>query len=189
MFVFLAMLDHEEDKRKFEKVYHKYKRLMYRVILDILHNKHDAEDVLQEAFIIVTKNLKNIGEIDCHETRNYLVIISRTTCYKHLKQQKKKDDNLNDPLEDFSDTLSGGVTSEEFVEQAEDIEALTKCILSLQKNYADVLFLKYDNNLSNKDIATVLGMSQENVRQTILRAKHALEKKLTEKGGKKHVFR
>ena len=43
MFVYLMMMDSQEDQSKFENVYLTYRGLMYHVAYKILNNKHDAE--------------------------------------------------------------------------------------------------------------------------------------------------
>lgn len=59
MFVYLMMIDSQEDQSKFEKVYLTYRGLMYHVAYKILNNKHDAEDVVHSAFISSREYTKN----------------------------------------------------------------------------------------------------------------------------------
>ena len=58
MFVYLMMMDSQEDQSKFENVYLTYRGLMYHVAYKILNNKHDAEDVVHSAFIKVAENIQ-----------------------------------------------------------------------------------------------------------------------------------
>ena len=43
---YLQMLDTPEEKIRFEKIYLKYRSLMYHVADSILHNRQDAEDAV-----------------------------------------------------------------------------------------------------------------------------------------------
>jgi RNA polymerase sigma-70 factor (ECF subfamily) len=48
-------------------------------------------------------------------------------------------------------------------------------IASLPESYRGVLMLKYDNGYSTKEIAQMLGLSEENVKKRIQRARKKLE--------------
>ena len=50
MFLYLAMIDSDADKSKFEILYSEYKNLMYYTANHILRNSNDAEDVVHQAF-------------------------------------------------------------------------------------------------------------------------------------------
>ena len=50
MLIYLQMLESEEEKSKFQRLYTKYRDLMYRVAEDLLHNEHDAEDAVTRRF-------------------------------------------------------------------------------------------------------------------------------------------
>ena len=49
--IYLSVLDSEEDKDLFEEWYRLYRGSMYNIAFSILHNKEDAEDALNEAFL------------------------------------------------------------------------------------------------------------------------------------------
>lgn len=55
MFLYLAMIDSDADKSKFEILYSEYKNLMYYTANRILRNSSDAEDVVHQAFLKVMK--------------------------------------------------------------------------------------------------------------------------------------
>lgn len=73
LMLYLAMIETEEDKCKFEIVYEKNKERMYRVAMGILHNHEDAEDALQEALTSIAKNMVKIGDPLCRKTTGYVV--------------------------------------------------------------------------------------------------------------------
>ena len=59
MLIYMMMIDSESDQSKFEQIYMKYKGLMFYVANDILHNEHDAEDAVHQAFIKIAENRTN----------------------------------------------------------------------------------------------------------------------------------
>ena len=76
MFLYLAMIDSDADKSKFEILYSEYKNLMYYTANRILRNSRDAEDVVHQAFLKVIEILDTISSPRCHKTRALLVTIT-----------------------------------------------------------------------------------------------------------------
>lgn len=50
MLIYLAMIELEEDRHKFEKLYITYKQTMFYVANRILRDKYLSEDVVHQAF-------------------------------------------------------------------------------------------------------------------------------------------
>ena len=84
----LLLIDSEEDQRKFEELYHRYKQLMFHVSRDYFHTESAVEDAVQEAFIRIIKNFSKIGEINCPQTKHFIVIVVRSTCIDLLRTGK-----------------------------------------------------------------------------------------------------
>ena len=55
MLVYIQMIDAPEEKDKFERLYLKYRDLMFYIANKILQNKQDAEDAVQNTFMKITK--------------------------------------------------------------------------------------------------------------------------------------
>lgn len=52
------------DKDSFDLLYEEYYLILYRTALLILGNKEEAEDVLQDSFISIYKNIINLKEFN-----------------------------------------------------------------------------------------------------------------------------
>ena len=62
MLVYLSLIESDEDKSKFEKIYERYKGLMFYTAMQILNHKQDAEDAVHQAFVSIIENLDKISE-------------------------------------------------------------------------------------------------------------------------------
>jgi RNA polymerase sigma-70 factor (ECF subfamily) len=89
MFAFMLMKEAGEKRDKLEELYITYRKELYYVAYQILHNHHDAEDVLQNAFIKISKFIDKINEIECKKTRAYLVIIVRRLSFDRYNEKKR----------------------------------------------------------------------------------------------------
>ena len=58
--IYLAALDSADNAEAFEAVYERYKRLVYHVACQIVHDPHLAEDVAQEVFLYIAKNFAHL---------------------------------------------------------------------------------------------------------------------------------
>ena len=61
--IYLQLIESEDDKFKFEKIYKKYRNLMFYVAFNLLGNEQDAEDAVHAAFLKVAENLQNLAII------------------------------------------------------------------------------------------------------------------------------
>ena len=51
MLVYMSLIDSAEDQSKFEKIYLKYRNLMFYIANRILNSSQDSEDAVHNAFI------------------------------------------------------------------------------------------------------------------------------------------
>lgn len=170
---YLSVLDTEEEKNYFEEIYTKYKSKMYGISYGILHNVHDSEDAVHQAFLTIADNLKKIINIPCQELPSYIVIIIRNISINIYNKNKHKAEVSTDITEEH---IPFDV---DFFENI-DYENLVSVISKLPDNYKDVLFLHYVNGFSCKEVAEMLNMSVENVWKRIERAKKSLKNALEE---------
>ncbi|EGT4060805.1 sigma-70 family RNA polymerase sigma factor, partial [Clostridioides difficile] len=57
MLIYLSIIDSEEEKDKFEKIYEKYKKLMFYIANQILQDEQLSEDAVHNAFLKIIDNL------------------------------------------------------------------------------------------------------------------------------------
>ncbi len=76
MFLYLSTIDSPADRDKFEIIYRNYRNLMYHVAYQIVRNREDAEDAVQQAFFSIIKIIEKIGGSECPETKSLVVIIT-----------------------------------------------------------------------------------------------------------------
>ena len=51
MFLYLSLIETEEDKIKFEAIFNSYKKTMYYVANSILKDEHYSHDAVQNSFL------------------------------------------------------------------------------------------------------------------------------------------
>lgn len=177
MLAFLLLVEDEKKRDKLEELYITYRKELYYVAYQILKDYHDAEDVIQNAFIKISKYLDKIGEIRCKKTRGYLVIIVRNLSYDRYNEKKKS--VLVDFMDETVEETESDVSLENHVLNLERGKELAEALAKINTGYADLLTLKYYYEYSTPEIADLVNLSYDVVCVRMNRAKAALRKILS----------
>ncbi len=166
--IYLMMIDTEEDRRKFEILYEKYRYLMIKVAYDILRDKYLAEDAVHETFVKITQNMEKIEGINTQETKRFIIIITKNSALDIYRKR-----SLQIKREIYVDELADNEIPITYIETDLDNRILD-ILKNLPDTYRDVFLLKYSSKLDNDEIADILGISEGNVRQRISRGKELI---------------
>jgi len=170
--LFLLMIDTPEDKRKFVILYEKYRYLMQKVAMDVLHDHFSAEDAVHNAFLNLAMHMDDIGELESSQTKRYLITVVKNAAVDLYRKKKALVQR-----EVFADELEGKDIPVVYMET--DLENDVLDILkNLPVKYRDIFLLKYSANLENKVIARLCGIQEGTVRQRIARGKLLIEEAL-----------
>lgn len=172
MLMYLALIEGEEQKRKFERLYRNYIQGMYYIAYKILKQKHAAEDAVHQAFLRLIDHLDGVDEADYDRTRAFLITITEHIAIDMYRRQKREHALSFETLEySIADFAGDGGEDEVWL-----------AVEKLPVNYAAVLELKFSQGYTNEEIAQILHISEENVRQRIARGKKKLSEILEEEG-------
>jgi RNA polymerase sigma factor (sigma-70 family) len=141
----------------------------------LTHNKQDAEDVVQEAYLRAFRFFPNFRG---GHARAWLMKIVRNTCYTWM--------NTNRPLQnaaEFDENLfhpdSRAPNPEEAVLQKDSGALLRKALENLAPNFREVLILREFEAMSYSEIADITGMPIGTVMSSLARARSRLRQTLT----------
>lgn len=180
--LYLSLIDEEIQKNKFEKLYYRYRNLMYHIAFQVVHSERDAEDAVQEAFFRIAKNMDKVGDVASTETKNFVAVITKREAMKLYDKRKKRNEVFETEL---SDDQCGGHQETFFDKHKADgsdkiVNELEYAIEALPYKYSSLLTLKYVMGFSGKEISQITGLSEVNVRQQLFTGRRLLEKMLRE---------
>ncbi len=167
--IYMELIDDEEDKKAFEKLYNKYKNKAYLVAMDCLNNNSLAEECVSEAFLSIARNFQIVNNLEPNKQLKYIVISIRNTAKDTMKKEKI---NLN--TEEYND--ENYYLADSYSEF--DIIAWRSCISQLSQTDKDILYLRCILNLNYKEISKILGISQGAARVRVFTAREKLKKLL-----------
>lgn len=164
LLIYLQLIDDPEDRELFVQLYEKHRVAMFNRANKILNNDQDSEDAVHEAFIKIAENIDKISRLECHKQDRYIVTIIEN---KAIDAYRKKRAHPTEPLFDLAEYS--------VIDNYSDGD-IARCILKLPHDYREVLLLKFDLELSNKEISDALDISQALVRKRIQRARAELRR-------------
>ena len=69
---YMAFIDDEDDREKFEIIYNVYRKRMVSTAYSLLRNHEDAEDAVHDTFIKIARNMNSIGD-QLYTQKNYYI--------------------------------------------------------------------------------------------------------------------
>lgn len=172
--LYSSIIDTPQEKRKFEQIYEEYRQTMYFTAYRILHDSYEAEDAVQNAFLRIIDNLEKIDLTNRHKTKGFVVIVVENATIDLYRKKKRENAVSYDELSTWSACA-----------ETSDLDSKMHVHSVLQRlpiQYKTVLLLKYSHGYNNPEISEILRISEENVRQRIVRAKKKLSQMLEQEG-------
>ena len=167
------------DTVAFNDIVRRYTPLLYSLAYRYVGGAEEAEDAVQEIFLKVYKSLNTFRL----ETRffswfytvalNWLRSKTRTLKYHKKAVLFSQSDNIIQKI-----PAPGRDPAEEFAGKAAEQTALA-ALAQLKPSYRDPFILHYQEHLSLKETADILGLSPEGVKTRLFRARQSLKKILT----------
>lgn len=168
----------ETDDKLISALFAEYRQMMFKIAMGILHNKSDAEDVVQDAFLSIINNLDKISQIPCCERGFYFASIIK---HRSIDIYRKR---CNHPTEDIEEQyeLSADERVEEKALSSVTVDEIKNAMNELSDRDYELLYLYLFKEMSPKEIAEALGIPDENIRVYIGRARKRFAKILRKRG-------
>ncbi len=168
----------EGKQNAFTKLYKKYKGIIYHVIYDIVHNRDVAEDLMSVTF---TKAFTKIESYTYHisfEMWLKTIAINSSIDYIRRMKDEKYDYELDNEDNCFQLRDSADQTPEDVYIFNETYTNLTNALNNLNPSYRQIIELRSVQNLSYKEIAEQLGITESQVKTRVFNAREKLKKLL-----------
>ena len=169
-----------EKGEVFRVLLNKYTKSVYNFIRHMVSNTNEAEDITQEVFIKVWKNIKKykIGQ----NFKTWLFAIARNSTIDFLRKKKALNfSDLENPDDDssFSETIpSGDLLPDEAFQKLQNSEFLNKLLDQLPIQYKTILLLHYQEEMTFDEIGKILKKPLNTVKSYHRRAILELRKKI-----------
>lgn len=163
------------NKTAFQKIYFDHYKFLYNYCRKYTVDNALVEDIIQDLFITLLIRKDRLGETD--NIRFYLFSSIRRRLFKALNAKQYKVTDLfdtNNPVFHFDEGVEPGYGDDE--EQNRFRKMLVVSVNRLGERQKEIIYLKYFSGFNNKEIAEVLGVSYQTVRNTLCTALSKIRK-------------
>ena len=166
---YLSLINDLEEQKEFERIYYKYKELMYYIAYDVLKDTYMAEDAVQNTFLKII-DMYNLLKFDNeNQLKSFICILTKNNAISIYRKRK------HELFLDFEKEMNSQSYFAPNIVNTVENKMIIMRIFDLPDIYKDVLILKFFNGFSNKEISNTLEISEINVRKRIERAKSYLK--------------
>lgn len=156
------------DTNAFSYLIDNYKDMVFSLAYKITKNREDAEEISQDTFIKVFKNLKKFKGDSKFSTWLYRIAY-HTSLDTYKKNKKEKNTyQINEisfnKIQEVESILEG-------IERKERTKIMDSCLLKLPEEERSLLWMFYYDELSLKEIIEVTDLSEANLKVKLHRAR------------------
>ncbi len=162
---------------EFFEIYDRYYRRVRNFILATVRDDWASDDLTQETFIRVQKHLQSL--IDPEKLTSWIFRIAYNLCQDYFRTLKKTSAGECE-IEKAGDLFKDAIAQKK-LEQCEMSSCVQGVVRGLPEKYRDVITLFDIGELSHKEISEALGITVENVKVRLHRARRELRELLEKK--------
>jgi len=151
------------------------KDALFRLALRITQSREEAEDVVQETMLKVWARREQWNTIDNIEA--FTMTICRNLSLDHLKRLDNQHASFDDEAFSFADRSVASFTPLDHAVSQNRIEIVKQIIDALPEKQRSCVQLRDIEGKAYKDIATILEISEEQVKVNIFRARQTIRQR------------
>ncbi len=165
------------DKQAFGKIVNRYKHRAFTTALGLTGSSEAALDLSQEAFVRAYRAIKRFDPDRPFFTWYYRIL--RNLCLNYLRNHARQARPFSEIGETFINQIPDqGEDAEAHLEKQELAELVWRAINQLTALEREVIILREFQNLSYREIAEILQISQGTVMSRLYNARRALKTRI-----------
>ncbi len=151
------------------------KNELFRLAMRITLNRDDAEDVVQETMLKVWNRREQWSELESIEA--YCLTICHNIALDKIKRTDRQNSSLEEGNSYEQADHSYGANPEEQTVQRDRVELVRQLISQLPEKQRTCMQLRDMEGKAYKDIAQIMGITEQQVKVNIFRGRQAIKQK------------
>lgn len=163
-----------QDNRHFQKLYERYALKVYKKCVSLTKDATRAEDITHDVFLKLMSKMGTFKNDAKFST--WLFSVTYNHCMDLVRISKRKIVMVHEECDDFEDDINLYAIFEEEI----DLKSLKAALGRLNLEEKALIYLKYLDDRSIRDIARMLHMTESAVKMRLMRSKQKLRKRYHE---------
>ncbi len=163
------------DPLAFEQLVREHMHIVLGLAYNYVGNFSTAEDIAQETFAQAFQSLSSLR--DEGRFKVWLLKIARNKCIDAIRRDPHWI-SLDQNKELQKEISRKSIPRDEELESGFSEEELLQAVKSLREDYREIFVMKHIDNLSYKEISTILGMTVSAVGEKLYRVRSMIREKL-----------
>lgn len=151
------------------------KNVLFRLALRITLNREEAEDIVQDTLIRIWNKRDDWEELGSLEA--YSLTVCRNISLDRVRRASYSDASIEEHGIDRADTASGPM---ERMELKDRVQTVKKIVDSLPEKQRSCMQLRDFEGKPYREIAEILGLTEEQVKVNIFRARRTVKQRYIE---------
>lgn len=153
----------KENHRDFARLYDRFVHVVYRFVRWHVASEHDAEDIVSETFMAVAMRINQYDTTREQKFTTWLLGIAKYKLADHRRSVYKK------PEVHMDESFDPGYETDmvELLTHQELYDRILACASHLPPQQGSMFFLRYVEELTNKEIAALCELDEKTVSCTL----------------------
>ena len=163
-----------------ENIYNAYYPKMLACAQKILHNREDALDAVQDAFLHITTTYEKFQNYESDECAALTYIYTRNAAFDLYRKNKKRNELivLEKDIDNLVDSQKAKMDMQALLSNKEELKKVSAIVDTLSQEYRDIILLKYFYKMSINDISLIMHAKPRAIHRKIYKAKLMIYKRL-----------
>lgn len=151
------------DEFAFRQVFDTYRIRVFTFVLNFIHSKPDAEEIVQDTFLTLWQNRVSLTNVD--HPRNYIYTIVRNKTLRYLSNVARDEKMIKVVWANMQSEVN---STEEMLSLKESAALISQALSMLPEQKQKIFRMCRDEGMSHENIAFQMGLSKSRVKNIMV---------------------
>lgn len=170
----ILTIESDTDRAYMTELYRQHHGLMLKTAWGYARSREDVEDIVSESCAKLIEKLDALRAMERGPLRAYIVTVVRHTAIDFQRKQNRMNATFVQAEEDATERIPDQTSVEEKILLRDELNRVRLALKELPERERDVMRMRYQQGMPDKEIALAIGVSEVRVRQYALRGRQHL---------------
>lgn len=177
---FLLTIPEDSDRNYMEWLFNEHYNLMMATARNFTQQIHDANEIVSESLIALYGKIDKLRQLERNDLRLYIVSTVKNTSLNYLRQNRRMNVWFLHVPDVVMNQMPDGKSTEQKILLSDELSHVLKAIYALPDRERLAMRLKFEMDMSDKEISEAMEISPDSVRRYINRAREHLRQMVFE---------